>query len=453
MRYWVRSAPDAQGKRHSLGTYDTPEEAEKIDRGAAHLLATGTVKQVGRTSLGDFGLRVLDLRELDGVRGVAGERRRFRRHVAPTAFARMAIERIRPVDVSTFLRAVSASQAADRREARTISRQTTQRVLSLVSTIFAEAVSQGLIDANPCIGLRVRTKGVAETTREKWTCLTPEEQSMLRQTSAIPLHYRLMIRFAIGTGLRQGEQWSLELQDLIVRGENPHVHVRLGAKGLPPKSGKARRVPLFGDALEAAREWLALLPRWAPSNPERLVFPTASGARRQVGKLVRHDTFRALLRAAGILRPVRWHDLRHTCASSLIAGWWGHRWTLDEVRALLGHSSVTVTERYAHLGETALRAAARATSAGYPVVTVPPEALPVFAGFPNDIKAAGAGGLEPTTCGFGRPGESLRYQAPGAETGDGNPSVTSERIRGIRDSGDIEAALALALSLLSSLRK
>ena len=401
VRYWVRSAPDAQGKRHSLGTYDTPEEAARIDRGAAHLLGTGKVSAVARVTVADFGPRVLDLRELDGVRGVEGERRRWRRHVAPSSFAKLALERVRPVDVSTFMRAVSASQAADRRECRTISRQTSQRVLSLVSTIFSEAVSQGLIDANPCIGLRVRTKGLAETTREKWTCLTPEEQGMIRFTSAIPLHYRLMIRFAIGTGLRQGEQWSLELPDLVVHGENPHVHVRLGAKGKPPKSGKARRVPLFGDALEAAREWLALLPSFAKENPERLVFPTATGARRQVGKLIKHDTFRKLLAGVGITRPVRWHDLRHTCASSLIAGWWGHRWTLDEVRALLGHSSVTVTERYAHLGETALRAAARATSTGYPRVTGPSEALPVFAGFPNDIKVAGAGGLEPTTCGFG----------------------------------------------------
>jgi hypothetical protein len=60
-------------------------------------------------------------------------------------------------------------------------------------------------------------------------------------------------------------------------------------------------------------------------------------------------------------REVRFHDLRHTCASSLIAGWWGRRWSLEEVKGLLGHRSITTTERYAHLAESALNNAARET--------------------------------------------------------------------------------------------
>jgi len=53
-------------------------------------------------------------------------------------------------------------------------------------------------------------------------------------------------------------------------------------------------------------------------------------------------------------REVWWHLLRHTCATSLLCGWWGRRWSLDEVSKLLGHSSVKVTERYAHLLDSAL---------------------------------------------------------------------------------------------------
>ncbi len=51
-------------------------------------------------------------------------------------------------------------------------------------------------------------------------------------------------------------------------------------------------------------------------------------------------------------RHVHWHLLRHTFASSLVAGWWGRRWSLEEVRQVMGHSSITVTERYAHLART-----------------------------------------------------------------------------------------------------
>ena len=60
-------------------------------------------------------------------------------------------------------------------------------------------------------------------------------------------------------------------------------------------------------------------------------------------------------------RSFRWHDLRHTCGSSLVAGWWGRAWRLEEVRDLLGHSTVRVTEMYAHLAPSELSKAAAAT--------------------------------------------------------------------------------------------
>jgi integrase len=94
-------------------------------------------------------------------------------------------------------------------------------------------------------------------------------------------------------------------------------------------------------------------------NPNRLVFPLRGGDRGDKKSYGSAD----LRRAAGIERHVRWHDLRHTFASSLVAGWWGRAWRLDEVRDLLGHSSVTVTERYAHLAPSALAKAAADTDA------------------------------------------------------------------------------------------
>jgi hypothetical protein len=68
---------------------------------------------------------------------------------------------------------------------------------------------------------------------------------------------------------------------------------------------------------------------------------------------------------AGIRDGVRFHDLRHTCASHLVQGTWApsllsRALRLEEVREWLGHTSIKVTERYAHLCADGIRSLVRA---------------------------------------------------------------------------------------------
>ncbi len=73
--------------------------------------------------------------------------------------------------------------------------------------------------------------------------------------------------------------------------------------------------------------------------------------------MVEPDRWAAWKLEAGLARPVRFHDLRHTCATLLLSGAWGRSWSYEEVKEMLGHSSVKVTERYAHaVGTLASRA-------------------------------------------------------------------------------------------------
>ncbi len=206
------------------------------------------------------------------------------------------------------------------------------------------------------IALRIKVSGEPSPIPDDWF-LTPAEQDRL---ATYPGEEKNIALFAMGTGLRQGETWNLRLIDLFLEGETPHVVVKFGSEGRTPKNHKARVVPLFGIGLKAAREWVAHLPNYREGkkgNPHGLVFPTLRGARRGRSRVPRE--WKKMIEHLG--RHVHWHLLRHTAASSLVAGWWGKRWALEEVKSFMGHSSITVTERYAHLADSRLHELAAAT--------------------------------------------------------------------------------------------
>jgi integrase len=282
------------------------------------------------------------------------------------------LDTIRRRDIARWIDGLKAKRAADKRGRRALSWQTVKHCRTLLSGCLGAAVDDEIIERNPAAGIRLERPTSADA---GWTFLTPAEQERLLSNAKIPEAERVIMGFAIATGLRQGEQWCLELRDLHVAGADPHVFVRWGSPGLPPKNGKTRRVSLTGNGLAHAKRWLELLPDYLRRQNGRahyenqfgLVFPTLRGHRRRDGKPPRAwKTWLALAKLSAATdrhdgRPVRWHDLRHTCASSLIAGWWGRAWRIEEIREHLGHSSIKVTERYAHLASTVLQAAAAAT--------------------------------------------------------------------------------------------
>jgi integrase len=104
------------------------------------------------------------------------------------------------------------------------------------------------------------------------------------------------------------------------------------------KSRRAREVPL---ADQAAGALARLSQRGDFTSADDYVFANRLG-RRLDGSALRRRVERA--RDAAGLRPLRFHDLRHTYGSLLVAG----GVDLASVKAAMGHSRITTTERYLH---------------------------------------------------------------------------------------------------------
>ncbi|MFC0398591.1 tyrosine-type recombinase/integrase [Paraburkholderia rhizosphaerae] len=182
---------------------------------------------------------------------------------------------------------------------------------------------------NPVVRLGL---GVAST-RVRWITRA-EAESLVASASEFARrpHLPNFIRLALHTGCRKNE---------LLRLEWANVDLRRRILQLEPektKNGKRRVIPLNDEALQALihqREWaLRHVPR------SRWVFAVPSGARLTTIQ----KGFQSACARAGI-DNFRVHDLRHTFASWLVmAGV-----SLYVVKDLLGHSSVVVTERYAHL--------------------------------------------------------------------------------------------------------
>ncbi len=164
---------------------------------------------------------------------------------------------------------------------------------------------------------------------ERTRFLSPEEEEKIRAVIArdFPEH---MAEFdiALHSGARQGEQYRLTWSDV-----NPDERITLRRT----KNGSTRHVPLNADARGAFKGLKE------GSDGQGRVF---IGERGKPLTKPRH-WWEKVLEEAGI-EDFRWHDIRHTFASRLVmAGV-----DLRTVAQLLGHKTLQMVMRYAHLSQS-----------------------------------------------------------------------------------------------------
>jgi integrase len=347
------------GKRITLGTVDTEAEAAELVRAYQSTALSGP--QIRGVSLAQWGLGVLDQRE-PTTRGISKERSKWKSHVEGDALGALSVATVTRVDVVAWLERM-------RVKGRAVS--TRESTLSLLRVVLRAAADAGLLKSNPAADVRVpRREKVTKRAAMDAILTRPEQLALLAvvpdshpwQGGKRPADWREMVAVALYTGVRRGELFALRWGD--VGADSITVRSSVGGKGT--KGGAPRVIPL----LPPVRDALATLRgRRGRLEGGDLVF--LSVTQRKGGRVERTPycaTYRPRswhdwITKAGVTRRIRFQDLRHTAATSLLAGWWGHRWPIESVSAYLGHSSIGVTQRYARILSLDLVADAGATLA------------------------------------------------------------------------------------------
>ena len=234
---------------------------------------------------------------------------------------------------------------------------TVNRDIAALKSILSKAVEWGFLPENPSASVkpvkldasgRVRFLNPEEQERLSLALDKHEEDSRkerdllneklrkrgepelpdLRKVAFVD-YLRPMVILSLNTGMRRGEVFNLEWEDV-----NLDAHM-LTVKGSGTKSGNTRHIPLNSDVVDALRNWCK------QTEGSGLVFrsPKTNGRFDNTRK-----SWKTLLSMAEIA-DFRWHDMRHHFASMLVmAGV-----DLNTARELLGHADIKMTLRYAHL--------------------------------------------------------------------------------------------------------
>ena len=211
--------------------------------------------------------------------------------------------------------------------------RTKNKWLVVLHGIFRRAQTVWKLPINPVAGIekhRQRSSGDIDV-------FSPEEVLALVRAAGDAQDAAIYLTAAF-TGLRRGELLALRWRDVDFVGQAIRVRGSYaGGQVTSPKSGKVRSVPMAPD-VATALAGLGQRERW--TGDDDLVFVGTVGGHVD-GSALRRRYVDTLQRAG--LRPLRFHDLRHTFGTRMIA-----KADIRRVQEWMGHADVQTTMKYLH---------------------------------------------------------------------------------------------------------
>ena len=330
-RWKARLAVPGRGTRNR--TFDRKIDAQKWLRNEQANLdrAEWTDPRLARTSFAEWATEWLETRRHLKPKTLAGYESLLHVHLLPR-FGEIPLSGIDPYTIETWVVELTDSGLSPSR---------VRQAHQLLSMILKASVRARRLTTNPAVGTPL-----PRTTRRPPRFLTADQVDQL--AGAVPERYGALILVLAYGGIRWAEAVGLKLgrvnllrRRIEVTETLSEVNGKLYA--VPPKTWESRTIaipPFVANAIGIH------IGRFTDGDPDSLVFTTDAGTPLRSSNFRRNVWLPAIAEIGQDgLRP---HDLRHTCASLLIAADAHPR----HIKEHLGHSSIRVTmDVYGHLYE------------------------------------------------------------------------------------------------------
>jgi integrase len=260
----------------------------------------------------------------------------FVKHIMPV-LGRYSLAKLTPQQLQVFY---------NKKLAEGLSPTTVHAIHAMLHKALEDALQMGLVNRNVSEMLKPPRRG----NREMMTLSILEMQRFL-EVVRDDRFYALYV-LALSTGMREGELLGLRWQDVDLARRTVQIRVNVAEIArkrfalADTKTAYSRRtVALTQAAVDALAEHWQKQQLQPTAINIGLVFPSETG-----GIMIPHNitkrSFKRYLVKAGLSREVRFHDLRHTAATLLLASGVNAK----VVSEMLGHSNVAITLRiYAHV--------------------------------------------------------------------------------------------------------
>ena len=327
---WEYDYKDLKGKRRIKKGFNTKAEAERAFAKRCEELNKGINPINKKTNIKDAGELYLRLHASTNCKPSTYQTYLgYLNNIIVPFFGDLNINEISPILIKEFMK-----QMQDKGRANA----TINKYIKFISALYNFMIDSDIAVRNPL----VRIKSLKEVKNKKIRALCTEVVLALlsKKKKIYPDFYPLLFT-AIFTGMRQGEIMALTWDSINwitkkITIDKNYTHGKLGT----PKTGKIRVIDMSDELVKVLREWRIT----CPHSEYNLIFPNNEGNYQSAENMMKRRFLPALNRAG--IDKIRFHDLRHTYASLLLA----NGAPMKYVQYQLGHSSITMTmDLYTHL--------------------------------------------------------------------------------------------------------